>query len=135
MRLINTTSLQFKEFLEDDIPPYAILSHTWGSSEQEVSFQDIWCLDPEILWKHRGYGYSKIANTCQLARKDGLEYAWVDTCCIDKSSSAELTEAINSMFRWYANSKICYVYLEDITPETKFEEENVLGSQKNYYPE
>lgn len=59
-------------------------------------------------------GYGKILKTCQLARQAGLQYAWVDTCCIDKSSSAELTEAINSMFRWYQRSAICYVYFSDL---------------------
>lgn len=122
MRLLNTTSLKFKEFFEDQIPPYAILSHTWGSSDEEVSFHDMAHLSPRILEKDRRDGYSKIVNTCRLALEDGLEYAWVDTCCIDKSSSAELTEAINSMFRWYERASMCYVYLADVTPQTSLEE-------------
>lgn len=61
-------------------------------------------------------GYSKIEMTCKLAAADGLAYAWVDTCCVDKSSSAELTEAINSMFIWYKRAAICYVYLSDLNP-------------------
>jgi hypothetical protein len=61
-------------------------------------------------------GYSKILKTCEVARDTGLEYAWVDTCCIDKSSSAELSEAINSMFQWYQDAKVCFVYLSDLPP-------------------
>lgn len=89
---------------------YAILSHTWG--EEEVTFQDIRGADP--TWKK---GYRKIQLTCQQALKDGLQYAWVDTCCINKESSAELSEAINSMFRWYERSRMCYVFLEDVEIE------------------
>ncbi len=59
-------------------------------------------------------GYAKIKGCCRQAQEDGLAYAWVDTCCIDKTSSAELSEAINSMFRWYANAKVCYTYLVDV---------------------
>ncbi|KUI52903.1 Vegetative incompatibility protein HET-E-1 [Cytospora mali] len=121
MRLLDAASLQFKEFFEDQIPPYAILSHTWGSSDEEVSFQDM-RLEPRILWEDRRYGYSKIVNTCRLALEDRLKYVWVDTCCIDKSSSAELTEAINSMFRWYEKAEICYVHLADVTPQMSLED-------------
>ncbi|ROW08388.1 hypothetical protein VMCG_03072 [Cytospora schulzeri] len=121
MRLLDTTSLKFKEFFEDNIPSYAILSHTWGRPDEEVSFQDMG-LDPQTLSDNRRYGYTKIVNTCRLARNHGLQYAWVDTCCIDKSSSAELAEAINSMFRWYEKAKICYVYLVDVTPQKELQE-------------
>jgi hypothetical protein len=108
MWLINTTSLAL-EFIEDpDACMYAILSHTWG--HDEVSFQDM--ADLERARKKRGF--SKIERTCQLARDRNIEYAWVDTCCIDKSSSAELTEAINSMFRWYRRSHICFVFFSDL---------------------
>jgi len=57
-------------------------------------------------------GYEKVAVCCELAAAENLQYAWIDTCCIDKSSSAELSEAINSMFAWYRDSTICYVYLD-----------------------
>lgn len=63
--------------------------------------------------------------TCQQARRDSLEYAWVDTCCIDKTSSAELSEAINSMYRWYADSKVCYVYLVDADASKPATHENL----------
>ena len=107
MRLINTHTLDFEEFEGQNIPPYAILSHRW--EEEEVLYKDV----------ERGNattkkGWQKITRCCEQARKDELLYVWVDTCCIDKSSSAELTEAINSMFRWYQRAQICYVYLCDI---------------------
>ncbi|KUI69677.1 Vegetative incompatibility protein HET-E-1 [Cytospora mali] len=121
MRLLDAASLQFKEFFEDQIPPYAILSHTWGSSDEDVSFQDM-RHEPRILWEERRYGYSKMVNTCRLALEDRLKYVWVDTCCIDKSSSAELTEAINSMFRRYEKAQICYVHLADVSPQMSLED-------------
>ena len=108
MRLINTTSLLFEEFLGRNIPKYAILSHTW--EDGEVSFKDM--ESPGAVAKQ---GYRKIEMTCQLARDASLDYAWVDTCCIDKSSSAELSEAINSMFRWYQRAEVCFAYLSDLS--------------------
>lgn len=115
MRLIDVDTLALCEFASaDTAPPYAILSHTWGTDE--VSYQDLQKLDsletaPAVL---RKAGFEKIRFTCEQAKRDGLRYAWVDTCCIDKSSSHELSEAINSMYRWYGNSTVCYVYLADV---------------------
>ncbi|RSL50317.1 hypothetical protein CEP54_011994 [Fusarium duplospermum] len=109
MRLINTKTLQLKEFNGTNRPPYAILSHTWG--DQEVTFQDMQEGAGKHSWKA---GFRKIVQTCRVARRSRIKYAWVDTCCIDKSSSAELSEAINSMFRWYEDSEICYAYLPDV---------------------
>ncbi|KAK1829899.1 heterokaryon incompatibility protein-domain-containing protein [Podospora conica] len=113
MRLINTNSLALEEVNPRDTyrPTYAILSHTWG--DQEVTFQEMQSGDPPT-WKE---GYRKIVGTCKLASESGIDYAWVDTCCIDKSSSAELSEAINSMFRWYEEAEICYAYLSDISSD------------------
>lgn len=51
---------------------------------------------------------------CEQAQRDGLHYAWVYTCCIDKRSSSELSEAINSMFNWYSCASVCYAYLADV---------------------
>ena len=65
----------------------------------------------------RKLGYWKIQRACEEAIKDGYNYLWADTCCIDKSSSVELSEAINSMFRWYKESEVCYAYLWDVTDE------------------
>ena len=105
-RVTVTTNL-----LDENIPPYAVLSHTWdGGLGDELTLQDIraGCYD------HKP-GYRKIRFCGAQARRDGLEYFWVDTCCIDKTSSAEEAEAINSMYRWYQNAVKCYVYLSDVS--------------------
>ena len=97
MRLINTETLTLEEFMGKEPPPYAILSHTWD--DDEVTFDEF--NRDQLSAQVRGRkGYVKIQKTCQVASKSGLRYAWVDTCCIDKSSSSELSEAINSMYRW-----------------------------------
>ncbi|KAM0717799.1 hypothetical protein Q7P37_006131 [Cladosporium fusiforme] len=113
MRLINTATLELEDFAHRKRPRYAILSHTWGSAQDEVTFPDMNTLDPGRPSKP---GYVKIVETCRLAAERGLSYAWIDTCCIDKSSSAELTEAINSMFNYYAESQICIAHLADLAP-------------------
>ena len=113
MRLLNTTPpLLAKEFNESELPAYAILSHTW--EEEEVLFSDLPLLAniPEKNPTH-----AKILRFCDLARAQGYQYAWVDTCCIDKTSTAELGEAINSMYRWYQKAGICHVYLSDYQPD------------------
>lgn len=92
-----------------DIPRYVILSHTWG--DEEVTFEDIKRVNDEDVQAMRGMG--KIRLTCRQALTDGYDWVWIDTCCIDKSSSAELSEAINSMYDWYARAVYCYAYLED----------------------
>ncbi|KAI0423867.1 heterokaryon incompatibility protein-domain-containing protein [Xylaria sp. FL1042] len=107
MRLINVHTLVISEFHGNLIPRYAILSHTWD--EEEVTIQDM----REGIAPSRK-GYRKIELCCEQARFDGLSYAWIDTCCIDKQSSAELSEAINSMYRWYENATLCYAYLADV---------------------
>ncbi|KAH7090417.1 HET domain-containing protein, partial [Paraphoma chrysanthemicola] len=113
MHLLNTSSLKLKTFLTT-IPPYAILSHTWD--EDEVSFDDINKPHAATL-----RGYEKIKLSCTQAVLDGYEWIWIDTCCIDKKSSAELSEAINSMYMWYWDAEICYAYLSDV-PGRKFVE-------------
>ena len=108
----STTRLRLKvSSFEDDntIPPYAILSHTWGNDE--VSFHDL-CKYVEGE-PSESEGYQKIRSCCALAISQGYDYVWIDTCCIDKTSSAELSEAINSMYRWYKESQVCYAYLSD----------------------
>ena len=111
MWLLDTSSLALSAFF-DKTPHYVILSHTWGS--EEVSFQDIQGSHDRI--SHRA-GYKKIKDCCAKASEAGFRYVWIDTCCIDKTNSTELSEAINSMFRWYKNSATCYAYLEDVEPE------------------
>lgn len=86
---------------------YAILSHRW--EEEEVSFQAMQNLDAAAKLK----GFTKIRQSCKQAVEDGHDYAWCDTCCIDKASSAELSEAINSMCRYYQAAGVCYVFLSD----------------------
>ncbi|RYO94569.1 hypothetical protein DL766_001933 [Monosporascus sp. MC13-8B] len=107
-RLLNVHSRRLEEYIGDRIPPYAILSHTWGDSE--VTFQDL--AKPDHAIKP---AYAKIEGGCQQAIRDGHDYVWIDTCCIDKSSSAELSEAINSMHKWYKDSQVCYVCLADVS--------------------
>ncbi|KAK0616579.1 heterokaryon incompatibility protein-domain-containing protein [Immersiella caudata] len=97
---------------------YAILSHTWGSAE--VSFQH-YPRRPTPAAPDQ-HGLAKINKTCELALARGLAYAWVDTCCIDKSSSAELSEAINSMFQWYRDADVYFAYLSDLEPEVDFDD-------------
>ncbi|KAF8853548.1 HET-domain-containing protein [Acephala macrosclerotiorum] len=111
MRLLEYTNdgeLSFAEFFGDDIPRYAILSHRWGV--EEVTFKDLM----NGTGKSKA-GYGKIQFCGEQARRNGLQYFWVDTCCIDKSNSTELAEAINSMFRWYRDATRCYVYLSDVS--------------------
>ncbi|KAI2622591.1 HET-domain-containing protein [Xylaria nigripes] len=115
MRLINCHSLDFEEFIQD-IPRYAILSHTWA--EEEVSLDDIRRGDD--VWRTKK-GCEKVETTCRMARVQGIDYAWVDTCCIDKSSSAELSEAINSMFAWYRDAAVCYAWLSDFERDPNFD--------------
>ncbi|KAH6889426.1 heterokaryon incompatibility protein-domain-containing protein, partial [Thelonectria olida] len=110
MRLLNIRTLKLESFFAD-IPPYAILSHVWGSDE--VTLQDLGRSDLD-----QKPGWVKIVKFCQTVTQffpEPLEYVWVDTCCIDKTSSAELSESINSMFRWYQMSQVCYAYLEDVS--------------------
>ncbi|KAF5344925.1 hypothetical protein D9758_011541 [Tetrapyrgos nigripes] len=117
MRLLNTKTLQLEEFLTD-IPKYAILSHTWG--KEEVTFQDI----QNLKVAKRKAGFHKIYKACQHARNYGFEWIWIDSCCINKESSAELSEAINSMYQYYEDSEVCYAYLCDTTrdedPDPRF---------------
>lgn len=120
MWLINVGTRQLEEFIGLATPRYAILSHTWDAG-QEITFQEF----QSTSWVGAAApgagktaaaktGWRKIDLTCHQAALDGLSYAWVDTCCIDKSSSAELSEAINSMFSWYHRADVCYVYLSDL---------------------
>ncbi|KAL6711447.1 hypothetical protein ACN47E_004381 [Coniothyrium glycines] len=158
MRLIDTSTIELRWFNDNEIPIYAIMSHTWGPDE--ITFQDlVWINRAKALTLRsdqsfssvsfnseneqsalmlaafetmiRGNmqspvgsvaeedlmqrsGYSKIIHAAEQARNQGYKYIWIDTCCIDKSSSAELQEAINSMYRWYRDSGVCIVYLEDV---------------------
>jgi len=96
--------------VEDTLPPYAILSHTWGADTEEVTFEDM------ASGTGKGkLGYKKIQFCGEQARQDRLQYFWIDTCCINKTNKAELSHAIKSMFRWYRNASRCYVLLSDVS--------------------
>ena len=126
MWLLRTDTAELVKRTSVDDIVYAVISHVWGPSEQ--SFQDI-----IELHRHyspsgdnpRDYTSDKIRRFCLHAQAAGYEWAWIDTCCIDKTSSAELSEAINSMYSWYANADICYAYLEDVSDD---EDPEALGS-------
>lgn len=95
-----------------EIPEYAILSHTWSfDSNDEVTLQDI-TLRPELALEKPGC--EKIKFCALQAARDGIDHFWVDTCCIDKTNHVELSEALNSMYRWYAKAKKCYVFMADV---------------------
>ncbi|KAK3688642.1 heterokaryon incompatibility protein-domain-containing protein, partial [Podospora appendiculata] len=118
MWLINTSTLQLELFTPPTLPRYAILSHTWG--DDEVGFSEF--RNQRWVETTTTRGLAKIRMTCRLARDRGIPYAWVDTCCIDKSSSAELSEAINSMFGWYRRSAVCFAFVEDWGPRVQWAE-------------
>jgi hypothetical protein len=97
-------------FDECAIPPYAILSHTWGADAEEVTFADLQTGDGKTK-----PGHEKILFCGKQAQRDDLQYFWIDTCCIDKANKAELAFCIRSMFHWYRNAARCYVYLADVS--------------------
>ena len=109
MRLIKVSDYSMREFY-GAVPKYSILSHTWD--KDEVTFQDIQQLDDRT---RQMQGFEKIRFACEQSVRDGLEWTWVDTCCINKTNNTELSEAINSMFRWYHDAARCYVYLADVS--------------------
>ncbi|KAH9926839.1 heterokaryon incompatibility protein-domain-containing protein, partial [Amylocystis lapponica] len=92
---------------------YAILSHRWMNGEP--TFQGFKTVRWRMLPWNASAAFKKLRAFCNLARMHGCDWAWTDTCCIDKTSSAELDEAIRSMYKWYADAKICIVYLAETT--------------------
>ncbi|KAI0645144.1 heterokaryon incompatibility protein-domain-containing protein [Trametes meyenii] len=114
MWLLSTDLAELKYFNgpKDVRGGYAILSHVWKKGEQ--SFQEVQDLLRQDGLPHIPHLASKIHNCCELAQAHGYQWLWIDTCCIDKTSSAELSEAINSMFAWYASAQVCYVFLHDV---------------------
>jgi len=110
MRLLHTKTYEIREFRDaNDIPPYAILSHTWTSNE--LYYGDLRTLTQA---RRNRQAFQKIEGSAKLARCYCLDWIWIDTCSIDKTSSAELSEAIISMFGWYQKADICLVYLSDV---------------------
>lgn len=138
MRLLDCKTLKLEEFYDSDIPAYAILSHTWEKG-QEVTYQDLQALErasnnsssstDAIKTIKAKTGYDKIVRSAQLALADNWPFVWIDTCCIDKTSSAELSEAINSMYQWYKNSSVCYAYLADVFQAKGHVEEQLFDSR------
>ncbi|KAF2827736.1 WD40 repeat-like protein [Ophiobolus disseminans] len=125
MRLLTHSddgTITIESFRDSEIPPYAILSHTWGLDNEEVTFEDIVGCNG---WGKAGY--EKIRFCSAQARRDRLEYFWVDTCCIKKKDKAELSQAIRSMYRWYQNAARCYVYLSDVRIRKRTFEEMANG--------
>ncbi|KAI8955850.1 HET-domain-containing protein [Xylaria longipes] len=119
MRLIHTRTKKLEWKWEEGRPPYAILSHRWGNTSEEVTLQEFEAtLSPDPLTPTHPIlskpGYVKIEKFCDEANSMGYDWAWVDTCCIDKTSSSELSEAINRMYRWYEQSALCIAHLEDV---------------------
>jgi hypothetical protein len=142
MRLLNAATFEFRESHDEKwlfgrgydgdnrswSAEYAILSHTWG--EKEVSFK-AFNKERKLYKSGRDFrrtfqdkketepGFWKIVQACLLARERGHDWVWIDTCCIDKRSSAELSEAINSMMAWYRKASVCYAYLADVEDHDK----------------
>lgn len=114
MRLLDTETLELRDFM-GEAPAYAILSHCW--EEEEVLFADLTVLKTARLKK----GFPKVQKACEQAARDRYRYIWIDSCAIDQKSSAELSEAINSMFSWYRKAAVCYVYLSDVDGSADFE--------------
>ncbi|KAK3369516.1 hypothetical protein B0T24DRAFT_500499, partial [Lasiosphaeria ovina] len=132
MRLLHTSKIQLVEVYGEQIPPYAILSHTW--SHEECTLQDL----QELSRNHSDWaddhvasiaGFDKIRKSAAVAQRENIQYIWIDTCCIDKTSSAELSEAINSMYRWYDKAQICYAYLCDVEPVGT---EDIFGNDSSF---
>lgn len=127
MRLVNTASIKVETF-NRNIPRYAILSHRW--EEDEVLLEDI-----KAGGNAKGMkGYRKLRLSCAIAAREGHKYIWIDTCCIDKTSSAELSEAINSMFRYYKEAEVCYTYLSDVA-SVKIPSSITLSDRKSMWPD
>jgi hypothetical protein len=116
MRLLNTGTLELKAFLSP-VPKYVILSHRW--EDEGIVFDDVHNrpLSDVNNPARSKKAFSRVEGTCALAAKDGYECVWIDRMCIAKTSSSELQEAINSMFSWYTEARLCYVYLSDVPDE------------------
>lgn len=120
---MNTSTLDLEHVVHEREKRYAILSHTWG--DEEASFQDM--KTGEATLKK---GWAKVDGACRKAREGKYEYIWIDTVCINKESSAELSEAINSMWLYYSRSHVCYAYLSDVSedcPKLRPEDDWISG--------
>lgn len=141
MRLLNTTTGRFHTFHDPRTVKYAILSHVWAREGErhypEMTFQDVQNIHNAHPASRNGshlvsdnsdqssvvhlFSSEKIKAFCKVAAEHDYEYAWTDACCIDQTSSSELSEAINSMYDWYRYADVCYVYLVDVSTTTTVE--------------
>ncbi|MCJ1401390.1 hypothetical protein MMC11_004603 [Xylographa trunciseda] len=123
MRFVNTTSLTFHEVSDSELHQmnngYSILSHRWTWGDDEIMYMDVLSMNPDIKSKD---GYAKFAGACTLAKQLGYDFLWIDTCCINKTDSVEIGEAINSMYRWYSMAKVCIAYLQDVTSSAQIDD-------------
>ncbi|CAG9986766.1 unnamed protein product [Clonostachys byssicola] len=129
MRILKTRQYELVEAkdIPDPFPPYAILSHMWLSPKEEITYQDFKSRKEDIendVYKQTGW--AKLKRYCDRAARDGWDWAWMDTCCIDKTNPADTQEAINAMFRWYQNASICYAYLGDVDAYGSLEEAGLI---------
>ncbi|KAI1377697.1 heterokaryon incompatibility protein-domain-containing protein [Hypoxylon crocopeplum] len=122
MRLIHTKNLAVKSF-GYDVPPYSILSHTWN--KKEVSFQDI----NDVKLRVTLPGWEKVKECCAVAARDGWDWIWIDSCCIDKTNTSELSESINSMLGYYQQAEVCYAYLADVDKDASDIREDFTSSR------
>ncbi|TBU24285.1 heterokaryon incompatibility protein-domain-containing protein [Dichomitus squalens] len=132
MWVLDTETGQFVQHNPDAIV-YAILSHVWDT-HGELSYEDLRTIQQDYrpgghratsqtsIWEDPRLS-SKVRRACERARKDGFRYIWIDSCCIDKRNSAELSEAINSMYAWYRLAKLCYAFLADVPPSPQSPED------------
>src|SRR5271156_1088891 len=122
VEVLDTAKVKVRRFEDDEIPLYAIISHTWD--ENEITLQDM--VGAHAKEKD---GYEKVKKSCSVAAADGFKYVWMDTCCIDKTSSTELSEAINSMYRWYQQAEVCYAYLADVSHDPGHRLSGLIGPE------
>jgi Heterokaryon incompatibility protein (HET) len=119
MRLIDTKDFKLKKFEKNEIPTYAILSHTWYTKEIEFdTFPNVPIANltsPQAQDQTKNPSIYKIAGMLTQAQNDGYDWIWIDSCCINKKDPSERDRSINSMFRWYKNAASCYVFLADVT--------------------
>ncbi|KAK1730622.1 uncharacterized protein BDZ83DRAFT_715678 [Colletotrichum acutatum] len=108
MRLLSTETKEFEVFDIENAPPYAVLSHLW--EHDEVLFQDL--RDNQMLRPRAGF--RKIVAACLVAQERMLNYIWIDTCCVDKESESERSEAVESSFRIFRSAALCIAYLSDV---------------------
>ncbi|GAW13647.1 hypothetical protein ANO14919_030350 [Xylariales sp. No.14919] len=114
MRLLDVRKKKLIDFSTQQVPKYAILSHCWRYGLDEILYEDVEYSELEVWQSKKKGAAEKVIKACAEAEKLECDYIWIDTCCIDKRSSAELSEAINSMFSWYRQAGKCLAFLDDI---------------------